>query len=316
MQTALQSMFSTVTPSTTGGANQLQLTARLTKVSEGIMAEILTAVADNDTALQKSIDALEAQKLVTTDLEVTKTLDEQLAVHRDTAIKYQARLLESQKSHDVMDALIGENFNLGNEDLEWLKKASKDDLEKMIRSQQSKRSRAKSKQMDFENYQVMMVGAIAENLLRLAMNKPKASGGGAAYGELGYTAEDIQKLIDFPDDLVKEIRNVQSKKSIMKSKAGFSETDERWLQLLAAESQLKNLRDSKGVSTAVMQEMTVAVEIVNTLRSLFEGKDLNDIPSDDVKAMLEMVAELIAVPEAVEPEEAEEVETEETTTEV
>jgi len=127
----------------TNKSNQLDNTANLTRISADIAREILKrAEAD--------------------------------------AEKYQTKIVESQKSHDVMDQLINEIYDLTTVDIEFLKAESAEVLDRMIKSQQSKRSRAKSKEMTLDNYITMLTGAVAENLLRIAANKPKSAGGGGA----------------------------------------------------------------------------------------------------------------------------------------
>ena len=68
------------------------------------------------------------------------------------AEKYQQVILDSQKSHDVMDKLINEIYDPTTVDIEFLKAESEGVLDRMIKSQQSKRSHAKSKEMTLENY--------------------------------------------------------------------------------------------------------------------------------------------------------------------
>src|SRR5690606_5977280 len=169
----------------TNRGNQLSSTAELTRISADIAREILKrAEAD--------------------------------------AEKYQQQILDSQKTHDVMDRLINELYDLTTVDIEFLKVESEDVLDRMIKSQQSKRSRAKSKEMTLENYMAMLTGAVAENLLRIAANKPKtAGGGGARRGTVTYSEEELEAFKNDPEALRKALRNVQSKKSIYKSKADF-----------------------------------------------------------------------------------------------
>jgi hypothetical protein len=92
----------------------------------------------------------------------------------------------------------------------------------MLKSQQSKRSRAKSKAMTLDNYTTLLTAAIAEDIIREIYNKPKSAGGfHRAAGTVDYTIDQLQALHDDQEALRKEIRNVQSKKSIMKSKNPF-----------------------------------------------------------------------------------------------
>jgi len=92
-----------VSNNTKGGGNQLSGTANLTRISADIAREILKR-AEADTE------------------------------------KYQTKIVESQQSHDAMDALINEIYDLTTVDIDFLKKETADVLDRMIKSQQSKRS--------------------------------------------------------------------------------------------------------------------------------------------------------------------------------
>jgi hypothetical protein len=237
-----------------GGANQLQMTAKLTQISSEI-ANVVFSTATNDE-------------------------------------KYAEKVKSSFQSHDIMDDLINELYNLMEVDVEFLKSESTDVLEKMIRSQQSKRSRSKSKVMDAVNYKTMLIGAVAENLLRIAMDKPKSSGGSSFHGDGLRSAEDIQKLIDFPEDLTKAIRNVQSKKSIAKAKADYNPLSPRWLSLLAEEQQLKDLRDSK--QSAIDPATIKAIETAVKVEAQLADENLDDMKPEDAKALLIAMKEMLA----------------------
>ena len=193
--------------------NQLDSTANLTRISTDIAREILK-IAEADTE------------------------------------KFQQKIVDSQQSHDIMDELIDETYNLTTVDIEFLKAEGEEVLDRMIKSQQSKRSRAKSKEMTLDNYITMLTGAVAENLLRIAANKPKsAGGGGARRGTVTYTEEELEALANDPEALKRAIRNVQSKKSIDKSKADWDPESERWQELLETENQLKAIRDGPPIVT-------------------------------------------------------------------
>jgi hypothetical protein len=198
-------------------------------------------------------------------------------------VNYEAAILASKKSHDAMDDLIVDCVDLGAVDIDFLKSESKEDLEKMIRSQQSKRSRSKSKVMTKENYQTMMTGAIAELLLRLAANMPKSAGGGM---------DDLEALSEFPDDLKKAIRNVQSKKSIMRAKQGFDEQSDRWQQLLVNESQLKEIRDR--VNGLVNEQAVEALEVKKAAEEMLEDVDPASMSQEDAVNLLAKMKEMLA----------------------
>lgn len=246
---ATVSLFSDDTPTATNnGANQLSKTAQLTTVANKIANGVMQVITGDPTQFEEMVK-------------------------------------ESQKSHDAMDKLIEQTVGYDDADVDFLKSESDDTLEKMIRSQQSKRSRAKSKVMTRENYFTMLIGAVSENLLRIASGKPKSAGGGSVTGSIGYSEEELAELASNEDKLKKAIRNVQSKKSIMKSKADFDESSDRWQQLLEAESQLKSLRDKhSAVQTQKLQET----------ESLLQDVDTDSMSAEESKELLAKVKEMLA----------------------
>lgn len=199
----------------------------------------------------------------------------------------------SQREHSAMDTLIEEMVDFDTVDYDFIYQLDDKTVDGMLKSQQSKRSRCKSKAMTMDNYKSMMTAAIAEKIIRLATGKTKnAVGVRRGTGTVTFSDEELEALRVDQEQLKKELRNVQSKKSIMKSKADFSEDDERWQALLVAEEQLKSIR----VST----RGTKVVEVDTTkekLEEAFEGIDLENIGSmkaADSKALLAKLAELIS----------------------
>lgn len=257
--TNLTNLFSQTATTQQGGANQLEKTAQLTSVSTDIAGTILTRV--------------------NADLE-----------------KYQELVAGSQTSHDIMDKLITESYDLTTVDIDFLITESDGNLEKMLRSQQSKRSRSKSKAMTMDNYKSMLTAAVAENLLRAAANKPKSAGGGTSrISDVTYSEEELQTLAADQEALKKAIRNVQSKKSIMKSKADFDETSDRWQQLLVAEEQLKSVRTG-GVQTitVVDPQAQKAVETTQKVEEMLATAEVDSLKAADAKEMLKAIKEMLA----------------------
>ena len=235
----------------TNRGNQLSSTAELTRISADIAKEILKrAEAD--------------------------------------AEKYQQLILESQKSHDAMDQLIRDTYDLTTVDIEFLKAESEEVLDRMIKSQQSKRSRAKSKEMTIENYLTMLTGAVAENLLRIAANKPKSAGGGARRRTVTYSEEELEAFKNDPEALKRAIRNVQSKKSIDKSKADWDPESERWQELLKTEEQLKAIRDGQTI------EAEKAIEKTSQLEEMLATVDPKDLKATDAKELLDSIKGMLA----------------------
>lgn len=200
---------------------------------------------------------------------------------------YRPRIQESARDSKALDDLIDELAEINPDDAEFLTTIDENVIEGMLKSQQSKRSRAKSKQMTLDNYHTLLTAAIAENIIRIVTGKPKSAGGfRASTGTVNYTIEQLEALSQDQNALRKEIRNIQSKKSIMKSKAEFDESDERWQALVKAEQQLKDMR----VGT------TQVVEVDKTKDSLVEmlgDTDINKLKSADAHELLERIQQMV-----------------------
>lgn len=262
MSNEMNNLFATVNEASTVGNRGLSGTAQLTSIASNIANDILQFMNGN--------------------------IEE-----------YVADIKASQSDNNAMDALIEKVHPLATVDVEFLKELDDETIEGMLKSQQSKRSRCKSKAMTMDNYRALMTGAIAENLIRLATGKEKHSSGPRRMaGSVDYTIEQLQMLGEDQEKLKKEIRNVQSKKSIMKSKADFDESDERYQALLRAEQQLKDMR----VSGSNIVEVDTTK---NALTDLVQGVDIHNLKAAEAKELLERIAGL-AHQEAIEEiEEAE-----------
>lgn len=239
----------------TAGVNQLEKTAQLTSQASSISNSIL-----------KVIDAVD---------------EEQKA-------EYEEMVKASMTNHDAMDDLINLCVDLADYDIDYLKSETEVTLDKMVKSQQSKRSRSKGKVMTLDNYRTMLVGAIAENLLRMAAGKPKSATGASSTGSVVYSVEELTKLSMSKEELAKAIRNVQSKKSIAKSKIGFSVDSDKWQQLLVAEQQLKALRDG-----TVCQKPIADVRLFKLEEALKDVRNPSALKGNDAKALLAMMLEII-----------------------
>ena len=202
---------------------------------------------------------------------------------------YRPRIQQSADDAKELDAIINEFKPLHEIDEEHMLRNLNDEVvEGMLKSQQSKRSRAKSKAMTLDNYTTLLTAAIAEDILREIYNKPKSVGGfHRATGTVDYTIEQLQALSEDQQALRKEIRNVQSKKSIMKSKADFDESDERWQSLLRAEQQLKDMRVGGATTQVVEVDKTK-----DALAEMLNGIDINHLKSADAHALLERIAQM------------------------
>ena len=201
---------------------------------------------------------------------------------------YRDRIALSATDSAELDKLIDELKPLVDiESDDPLRFLDEDTVESMLKSQQSKRSRAKGKAMTLDNYKTLMTAAIAEDILRELYNKPKQAGGTKRRGSVEFTAEQLDALSADQVQLRKEIRNIQSKKSIMKSKADFDESSEAWQQLLKVESMLKDLRVGGRGSTVVEVDTTK-----DALADVLDGVDIEHLKAADAKELLARISEL------------------------
>lgn len=200
---------------------------------------------------------------------------------------YRERIAKSATDSREMDALLDEFKPWTDIDEEhMLRNLDDETVEGMLKSQQSKRSRTKGKTMTLDNYTTLITATIAESLLREFYNKPKSAVSNNRRGTIvDYTPAELEAYANDQEALRKEIRNVQSKKSIMKSKADFDESSEAWLALLKAEQMLKDLR----VNTSVVEVDTTK----ERLRELFAETSIEDLKAADSKELLNAIAAMI-----------------------
>jgi len=218
---------------------------------------------------------------------------------------YKPRIQKSTLDSSELDAIINEFkplYEISEDHV--LRNLDDEQVESMLKSQQSKRSRTKSKIMTLDNYVTLLTAAIAEDILREIYNKPKSAGGfQRSTGSVDYTIEQLEALSLDQEALRREIRNIQSKKSIMKSKADFNEADPRWMALLKAEQQLKDMRVGGRSSGAIVE----VDKTKDALSELLAGTDISKLKSADAHALLERIAAMANGSEPVDEVTAEEV---------
>lgn len=243
----------------------------------------LFAVNTNETTTVGARSLAGTAQLTSTANTISQELINKISTDTET---YGEQFENSKTDHNAMDALINLMIDLSTVEAEFLKELDEDTLNSMLKSQQSKRSRSKNKVMTVDNYRNLMSGAVSELLIRQAMGKAKSSMGyRRASGSVEYTAEELEIFKNDQEALKREIRNVQSKKSIMKSKADFTEEDERWGQLLAAEETLKGMRVGGGVKTVVVDKTG------EQLKAELGDKDIDSLKAADAKALLKKLLE-------------------------
>lgn len=202
--------------------------------------------------------------------------------------QYQERIERSMKDSNEMDKLINDLASYSENDVSFLMDLDEERLESMLRSQQSKRSRLKNKQMTMDNYKNLLTAACAEHILRVVTGKEKNTRRArAGLLQTDFTEEQLGFLANNQDELKKAIRNVQSKKSIMKSKEGFDENSERWVALLKLENTLKNLR--VGGSNPQVIEVDRTREAIVEVFGEFTTDDITSVKLAKAREMLQSI---------------------------
>lgn len=208
----------------------------------------------------------------------------------------------SKTDNSEMDKLVQELTNVADVDTTSLVDAVGTDDEhipnKLLASVQSKRSRLKGKDMTIDNYKSLVQAAISEYILREAFDMKKNAARGGAGSVVSYSEEELQALAADQEALKKAIRNIQSRKCIMKGKVGFDENSEQWLALLEVEEQLKAQR----ISTRVVRQADTTKKDV---QAALEGVDFGSLKKDELKSLLENIAGIVN-DEPTDTEEAEE----------
>lgn len=215
--------------------------------------------------------------------EIKKSVIAQLeeAMNGEQAEELEAAMLKAQSDNNAMDELVQRFTDISSADVAWL--AGNADADKMLASVQSKRSRLKTKEATYDVFVQMVEASISEQLIRVATGKTKGNGGATRVrGSVEYTEEQLAAYAEDQDALKREIRNIQSKKSIMKSKAGFSEQDAYWIKLLDAEAQLKALRVGTTSKTVVVQPDPIREQ----LKDMIGDTDISKMNKADMAALL------------------------------
>ena len=186
-----------------------------------------------------------------------------------------AELFEQSKvDANAMDMLISEFTNKFEDvDVNFLEKYDDDELKSMLKSQQSKRSRSKSKDMTMDNYKSMMNAAVCELMIRKHTGNVKTRTAGR--GSNMYTDEFLNSMAEDQHELRRELRNVQSKMCIFRKKhpEDFSEFDE-YKELERVEATLKEMRVPIEGHRVKMSDVTAALDVDVKELDLDEAKQL------------------------------------------
>ena len=169
------------------------------------------------------------------------------------------------------------------------------DLNNMLKSQQSKRSRCKSAAMTVDNYKKMMTAAIAELIIRGELGTEKSDRKtGVRKPSRELTTEYVELLANDQEELKRELRNVQSKKSILKKKGKIAEGEDNydtWQKLCEDEAMLKANRIGAVPQVAKVVEINVTKDAVT---GLLKDVDITKLKAGDSKDLLAKIAELVA----------------------
>lgn len=190
-----------------------------------------------------------------------------------------AELFEQSKvDANAMDMLISEFTNKFEDvDVSFLEKYDDDELKSMLKSQQSKRSRSKSKDMTMDNYKSMMNAAVCELMIRAFTGKAKTRVAGR--GSNMYTTEFLNSMAEDQHELRRELRNVQSKMCIFRKKHPEDFLDfEEYKELERVEATLKEMRTPIEGHRVKMSDVTAALDV-----------DINELELEDAK---QLIAEL------------------------
>lgn len=204
--------------------------------------------------------------------------------------------------NDNMDAALNEHAPLASGDHGWTAEFSDEALTKMLKSQQSKRSRLKGKDMTQANFLSAVEAAAAERIIRLGLGKEKNVQTGVVRLDLNeLTEEQAQFFTDNQVELGKAIRNVQSRKSQALRK-GMEPTDEAFVALLEFESKLKELRVATVRTTTVeVYKLTPAQEerinAATAVETLLVDVDIDKLKLADARALLHTIAQSLAAEE-------------------
>lgn len=195
----------------------------------------------------------------------------------------------SQTSTTALDNLVKQECGdaLYNEDVAQF---DANEAKKLLKSNQSNRSRRKHMAMTQSNYVELLTAAVAEQVIRTSCDMHKSAGafGGITRQSLEINEETVAALAKDQDALGRAIRNVQSKKSTYKAKHADHdyEQDDEWKELLAQEALLKGARITvpagrKGVS------------IKKALQFIFDGiSEVDSLGKDESHSLLQACLDL------------------------
>lgn len=152
-----------------------------------------------------------------------------------------------ESNSSMLNALIDNKVLTDDVICSELYSITDDDATRLLKSQQSKQSRSKSAGLSIQNFKKMASATVAVHLIRTQCGLTSNRTGRQSEGLKPLTEETQQWYAANQFELGKAIRNIQSKKSILKKKMVDGGTDEQ-LQLMDEyvdyETTLKSLRSN------------------------------------------------------------------------
>lgn len=238
----------------TGGARQLELTAQLTQdattLAEKVMSQLNDMQGDDGNDL----------------------------------------ILESFKDYVVLNDMIAKLGVTNGYDYSWLAAVDETEAIKMLKSQQSKKSRARNNELTYTVYKTYLTGAIAELLIRVGCNITKSTSGATGAKLMELTEETMEMYRNDQVLLAKAIRNIQSKKSIAKKK-GIAEDSEEFMDIISYEESLKALRVSGG--TAVDPTTKIKAEKADQIEKMLSELDTESMKKGELASAIASIKELM-----------------------
>lgn len=203
--------------------------------------------------------------------------------------QYLALIKASQTSTAAMDDLVKQECG-SDLNIESVAQFDHEEAAKILKSNQSNRSRRKNMAMTQSNYVELLTAAIAEHIIREScdMHKSATGFGGGVRQSIEINEETVAQLANDQEALGKAIRNIQSKKSTYKAKNADRdyENDEAWLQLLEQERMLKAARKTTPAGRK-------GVSIKKALQFIFDGVgNTAELGKDESHAIIEACREL------------------------
>ena len=163
--------------------------------------------------------------------------------------------------------------------------AEEPELNKLLASQQSKRSRTRGKEMTVPNYVALISATIAEQIIRAKLNKPKGSSNTGSSATEPFTEAQLETYKADLDLTNKRVRSLQSWKSTHKHLEDTAE----WKTVCSNIEALVALRPASATIKVIKPDPKF-----DAIREQLKDVDLAKMSAKDKTAMLEQIHALIA----------------------